>query len=130
MKMGVERLILAAIVASSLFSIAVAIAGEATFYTTYVPSSCYGFASQGTMIVAANSQLFNNKAACGRTCRVRCTGRTNLGVPQPCRNGEVTVRIVDLCPGCGANQLDLSQEAFSIIADPNAGRIKIDYNCS
>ncbi|KAK4479438.1 hypothetical protein RD792_014952 [Penstemon davidsonii] len=91
-------------------------------------SSCYGFQDQGVMIAAANPAIFNNRAACGRRYRIRCTGRTNLGVLQPCRNGEITVRIVDLCPGCGANQFDLSQEAFSMIADPNAGRIQIDYN--
>ncbi|XP_012831268.1 PREDICTED: EG45-like domain containing protein [Erythranthe guttata] len=80
------------------------------------------------MIAAANPSLYNNGAACGTSYRVRCTGRTNAGVLAPCRNGEITVRIVDLCPGCGVDQLDLSQEAFSMIADPNAGRILIEYN--
>ncbi|KAK4415224.1 EG45-like domain containing protein [Sesamum alatum] len=126
--MAIERAIILALVASSLISMACAIPGSATFYTVYVPSACYGFEEQGTMIAAANSALFNNGAACGRSYRVRCTGRTNDGVLNPCRNGEITVRIVDRCPGCGADQLDLSQEAFSMIADPNAGRILIDYN--
>ncbi|KAL0404411.1 UNVERIFIED_CONTAM: EG45-like domain containing protein [Sesamum radiatum] len=126
--MAIERVIILALVASSLISMACAIPGTATFYTVYVPSACYGFQDQGTMIAAANPALYNNGAACGRSYRVRCTGRTNDGVLQPCRNGEITVRIVDLCPGCGPDQLDLSQEAFAIIADPNAGRIRIDYN--
>ncbi|KAL3824696.1 hypothetical protein ACJIZ3_020725 [Penstemon smallii] len=80
------------------------------------------------MIAAANPAIFNNGAACGRSYSIRCTGPTNQGVPQPCRNGAITVRVVDLCPGCGANQFDLSREAFSMIADPDAGRILIDYN--
>ncbi|KAI3444100.1 hypothetical protein Pfo_000765 [Paulownia fortunei] len=126
--MAIERVIITVIIASSLISMASAIAGTATFYTTYVPSACYGFQDQGTMIAAANPGLYNNGAACGRRYRVRCTGPTNQGIPQPCRNGEITVRIVDLCPGCGANQLDLSQQAFSRIANPDAGRIRIDYN--
>ncbi|KAK4404481.1 EG45-like domain containing protein [Sesamum angolense] len=125
--MAIERLIILALVASTLISMASAIPGTATFYTVYVPSACYGFQDQGTMIAAANPALYNNGAACGRSYRVRCTGPTN-NVPNVCRNGEITVRIVDLCPGCGADQLDLSQEAFSMIADPNAGRIRIDYN--
>ncbi|KAH6817461.1 hypothetical protein C2S51_002162 [Perilla frutescens var. frutescens] len=124
--MAIERIIIAVIVASSLISMASAIAGEATYYTTYVPSSCYGFEDQGTMIAAANPGLFNNRAACGRFYKVRCTGPTN-NVPNACRNGEVTVKIVDLCPGCGPNQLDLSLQAFSIIGNPDAGRIRIDY---
>ncbi|KAI3444104.1 hypothetical protein Pfo_000769 [Paulownia fortunei] len=118
--MAIGRVIIFALVAASLISIASAIPGTATFYTTYIPSACFGFQDQGTMIAAANPALYNNGAACGRSYRVRCTGAN-------CRNGEVTVRIVDLCPGCGPNQLDLSREAFSIIADPNAGRIQIDY---
>ncbi|KAK6135613.1 hypothetical protein DH2020_029808 [Rehmannia glutinosa] len=126
--MAIERVLILALVASCLISMSTAIPGQATFYTTYVPSSCYGFQDQGTMIAAASPAIFNNRAACGRRYRIRCTGRTNLGVLQPCRNGEITVRVVDLCPGCQANQFDLSQEAFSMIADPNAGRILIEYN--
>ncbi|KAL0453802.1 UNVERIFIED_CONTAM: EG45-like domain containing protein [Sesamum latifolium] len=181
--MAMERVIILALVASSLISMACAIPGTATFYTVYVrkfssphpsletndytrnfhtwgekrkqhggrpcsifvktppskftingrrpmfaASACYGFEDRGTMIAAANPALYNNGAACGRRYRVRCTGPTNQGIPQPCRNGEITVTIVDLCPGCGADQLDLSQQAFSMIADPNAGRIRIDYN--
>ncbi|KAG8372459.1 hypothetical protein BUALT_Bualt12G0068400 [Buddleja alternifolia] len=123
--MAIERVLIAVLIAASLISMASAIPGTATFYTVYVPSSCYGFQDQGTMIAAANPGLFNNRAACGRRYRVRCTGGTN-SVPA-CRNGEVIVRIVDLCPGCGPDQLDLSREAFSAIANPDAGRIRIDY---
>ncbi|KAG8372460.1 hypothetical protein BUALT_Bualt12G0068500 [Buddleja alternifolia] len=120
--MLIERVVILALIATGLISMASAIPGTATFYTTYVPNAC-GFPNPGTMIAAVNSGLYSNGAACGRSYRVRCTGPTNL-----CRNGEVTVRIVDLCAGCGPNQLDLSQEAFSIIANPDAGRIQIDYN--
>ncbi|KAL2502379.1 Expansin-like EG45 domain-containing protein [Forsythia ovata] len=95
-------------------------------------SKCYGNQGQGTMIAAANPSLYNNGAACGtsacgRRYRVKCTGGTNNGVPHPCTGSEETVTIVDLCPGCGNNQLDLSQQVFSTIANPDAGRIRIDY---
>ncbi|KAJ0772828.1 putative RlpA-like domain superfamily protein [Helianthus annuus] len=73
-----------------LTSVAHAIAGQATFYTPpYVPSSCFGFEDRGVMILAANSVLFNNRAACGTRYRVTCTGRqgrtyvTRNGVPGP-----------------------------------------------
>ncbi|KAI4295350.1 hypothetical protein L6164_035404 [Bauhinia variegata] len=124
MKMNVVLLL--GLVITSLASTASAIAGTATYYTVYVPSACYGYEDQGTLIAAANPSLYNNGAACGRMYRVTCTGGTN-NVPNPCRSGSVTVKIVDLCPGCGENQLDLSQEAFSQIANPDAGRITIDY---
>ncbi|KAJ0935708.1 putative rlpA-like protein, double-psi beta-barrel [Helianthus annuus] len=43
-------------------------------------------------------------------------------------NPTVTVMITDFCPppGCKGD-LDLSHEAFSTIADPRAGGIKISY---
>lgn len=94
----------------------------------YTASSCYGYQDQGVMIAAASDAIWNNRAACGRMYRVRCTGPTNQGVPQPCRGNGVTVKIVDYCPppGCRGT-IDLSQEAFAMIADPNAGNIQIDY---
>ncbi|KAI9125657.1 hypothetical protein K1719_003075 [Acacia pycnantha] len=111
----------------SLVSVASAVAGTASFYTVYVPSACYGTEDQGTMIAAASDPIYNNGAACGRMYRVTCTSGTN-SVPNACRGGSVTVKVVDRCPspGCRAT-LDLSQEAFSIIANPDAGVVNIDY---
>ncbi|KVI01364.1 EG45-like domain containing protein [Cynara cardunculus var. scolymus] len=124
----IKALILIATVAC-LTSVAHSIAGQATFYTPpYVPSSCFGYQDRGVMILAANRGLFAGRAACGRRYRVRCTGPTNAGVPQPCTGKSVDVTVVDLCPGCAGNQVDLSQEAFAVIANRNAGRINIQYN--
>ncbi|PWA72894.1 Barwin-like endoglucanase [Artemisia annua] len=112
-----------------LTSVAHAIAGQATFYTPpYIPSSCFGNENRGNMILAANSGLFANRAACGTRYRVTCTGRTNLGVLEPCTGRSVDVTVVDLCPGCNSDQVDLSQEAFAVIANTDAGRINIEYN--
>jgi expansin (peptidoglycan-binding protein) len=41
--------------------------------------------------------------------------------------GVVTVRIVDLCPGCHAGDLDLSREAFAQIANLSQGRVPITW---
>ena len=79
------------------------------------------------MIAAVSADIFQNKAACGSMYRVTCVRGTNLGVAQPCKGGSVTVKVVDLCPGCAANGFDLSLEAFSAIADPAEGKIIIDY---
>lgn len=47
--------------------------------------------------------------------------------PAPCKSGFVKVKIVDYCPpGCGGT-INLSEDAFSMIADPSAGIIKVDY---
>lgn len=92
-------------------------------------SSCNGYQDDGVMIAAASDAIWNNRAACNKRYSVRCTGATNQGVPQPCRGGSVVVRVVDYCPppGCQGT-IDLSQEAFAMIADPNAGKIQIEYN--
>ncbi|XP_074271724.1 putative EG45-like domain containing protein 1 [Silene latifolia] len=110
----------------SLISTAVATPGTATFYTSYVPSACYGNKPEGTMIAAAGDQLWNGGKICGKMFNVTCTGPTNP-FPHPCNEGKiVTVKIVDQCPNCGGS-IDLSREAFSTIANPVAGVIKIDY---
>ncbi|KAL8209603.1 hypothetical protein R6Q57_006335 [Mikania cordata] len=81
------------------------------------------------MIAAANQDLWDDGAACGKYFEVTCTGGTNEGTPHPCTaNPTVTVMITDFCPppGCKGD-LDLSHEAFSAIADPDAGGITISY---
>ncbi|MQM20167.1 hypothetical protein Taro_053182 [Colocasia esculenta] len=129
MGMGKPAILLAAVVMlGTAVSLAAAIAGTATFYTPpYVPSSCYGYADNGVMIAAASDVIWNNRAACGRRYRVTCTGPTNQGVPQPCTGASVVVKIVDYCPPGCQGTIDLSQEAFRTIANPDAGKIRIDY---
>ncbi|KAL2927884.1 putative EG45-like domain containing protein 1 [Bienertia sinuspersici] len=78
------------------------------------------------MIAAASDELWNGGKICGQKFRVKCTGPTNP-YPHPCKGGSVSVEIVDHCPNCGGT-IDLSKEAFSTIADPVAGVIKIDYH--
>ncbi|CAL4917620.1 unnamed protein product [Urochloa decumbens] len=122
-------LAMAAVLATTMVSPAMATSGTATFYTPpYTPSACFGFAAEGTMIAAASEVFWNGGAACGDTYVVTCTGATNQGVPHPCTGQSVTVRVVDLCPSPACRgTIDLSQEAFAVIADPDAGKIDIDY---
>ena len=49
-------------------------------------------------------------------------------VPQPCKGTSVVVKIVDYCPAGCQGTIDLSQEAFAAIANPDAGKIQIEYN--
>ncbi|KAL3532920.1 hypothetical protein ACH5RR_006441 [Cinchona calisaya] len=123
--MNLQALIILGTLAG-LASMASATPGTATFYTSYVPSACYGNTQEGTMIAAASDPLWNGGAICGKMFNVTCTGPTNP-VPHPCTGNSVVVKIVDHCPGCGGT-LDLSKEAFTAIADPVAGIIKIEYN--
>ncbi|PRQ19945.1 putative rlpA-like protein, double-psi beta-barrel [Rosa chinensis] len=109
-------------------SVTFAAQGTATFYTPpYVPSSCNGYQNDGVMIAAASDVIWGNRAACGRMYRVKCIGGTNQGVPQPCNGNSVVVKIVDYCPPGCRGTIDLSQEAFAAIANPDAGKINIEY---
>ncbi|CAN4084323.1 unnamed protein product [Withania somnifera] len=120
-----KNILLIIVFLATLFSITLATPGTATFYTHYVPSACYGNKPQGTIIAAASDALWAGGKICGKTFNVTCTGPTNA-VPHPCTGKSIVVKIVDHCPGCGGT-LDLSKEAFSTIANPVAGVIKINY---
>jgi expansin len=90
--------------------------GEATYYDADGGGACSFDPTPGDLMVAAiNAPEFAGSAACG-VC---------VAVAGP--RGAVTVRIVDLCPGCGEGHLDLSAEAFAQIADPAAGRVAITW---
>ncbi|CAA2992672.1 Hypothetical predicted protein [Olea europaea subsp. europaea] len=92
----------------------------------YVPSSCFGFRNQGIMIAADNPAVYDGGKACGRLYKVTCLGGTN-NIPNPCKRGEVTVKIVALCARCGADEISLSRDAFSRIANLKAGRVRVEY---
>ncbi|MFQ6649171.1 hypothetical protein Gotur_023203 [Gossypium turneri] len=87
-------------------------------------SACHGYQNDGVMIAAASDAFWDG--CCGRNYKVECRGATNQGDPNPCRGKDyMVVKIVDYCPsGCQGN-IDLSQEAFAAIANPDAGKIEI-----
>ncbi|CAA7407588.1 unnamed protein product [Spirodela intermedia] len=128
MDVSKASLLAATFLLAGLLPVALAASGTATFYTPpYVPSACYGFQNRGVMIAAASDAIWDNRAACGRRYRVTCRGPTNQGVLQPCTGRSVDVTIVDYCPAGCQGTIDLSQEAFAAIANPDAGKILIDY---
>lgn len=90
--------------------------GVATYYDATGGGACSFDPSPGDLMVAAmNAEEFATAAVCGEFVHV-------VGP-----RGEVTVRIVDLCPECLAGHLDLSQEAFALIADLPQGRVAISW---
>ncbi len=90
--------------------------GEATYYYATGGGACSFDPSPDDLMVAAmNAAQYDNAAFCG--AYVRVTGP----------KGAVTVRVVDLCPGCHAGDLDLSEEAFGEIAELAQGRVPITW---
>ncbi|CAL5399486.1 unnamed protein product [Camellia sinensis] len=128
--MGVVMMMLGMVIC--LATVAHAAQGTATYYgppykrMKYLSSACYGNQDKGVMIAAASDAIWG-KAVCGRKYKVTCTGPTNQGVPRPCTGKSVEVTIVDYCPPGCQGTIDLSQAAFAMIADRNAGKVKIEY---
>lgn len=90
--------------------------GIATFYDADGSGNCGFDKSPNDMdVVALNFPEYANSAACGSCIRVKGP------------SGEVTVRVVDSCPGCNAGHLDLSEQAFQKIAPLEKGRVDISY---
>lgn len=88
--------------------------GEATYYDAEGVGAC-GIDTPPDYLVAAINDEQYSKANCGRCVSV--TGP----------KGTVVVRVIDKCPGCDAGDLDLSETAFSKIANKSAGRVKITW---
>lgn len=94
--------------------------GEATFYggntqggacsfSTYtIPSGLYG--------TALSSSNWDNSGNCGGCVAVTYGGKT------------VKAMIVDECPGCGDNHLDLFPGAFDELADASKGVIDVSWD--
>ncbi|CAL8992122.1 unnamed protein product [Prunus brigantina] len=122
--------ILTALIIFCFFSSpAIGTTGSATYYNPpYTPSACFGRRDSGHMVAAASYMLYNRRAICGRRYKVTCLTAAYSKGRNPCKaNNVVYVTVVDLCPGCQAQQLDLSREAFAPIAGLGAGRIKIYF---
>ncbi|XP_071910202.1 EG45-like domain containing protein [Coffea arabica] len=111
----------------TLFFTAHADDGTATFYAQYDPSACFGTNTPTGLIAAASADIWQDGAACRTRYRITCTDGTNLGTPRPCTGQSVEVEIVDFCRNCRGT-FDLSQDAFAVIADTNAGKILIEYD--
>jgi expansin (peptidoglycan-binding protein) len=97
----------------------VAHSGNATFFDLAASggSGCsYDGEPADGMYVALALDEFSNGAACG----------TYLNVTGP--NGKtVRVIVLDSCGPCAVGHIDLSQKAFSQLADPDIGDIPVTY---
>jgi expansin len=90
--------------------------GIATYYAATGDGDCsFGPSPNDLMVAAMDAAEYDNSEVCGEC--VQITGPM----------ATITVTIVDLCPGCGQGHLDLSQEAFAMIADPSAGQVPITW---
>jgi expansin (peptidoglycan-binding protein) len=90
--------------------------GIATYYDATGAGACsFDPSPYDLMVAAMDADEYDNAAVCGEYLKV--TGP----------KGTITIRIVDLCPECKAGHLDLSHEAFALIADLPQGIVPITW---
>jgi expansin len=93
--------------------------GEATYYDfANGDGACmFGPSSENPLMIGAMNQTDYAAAAVCGAC-VRLTGP----------NATIDIRIVDLCPECPQGNIDLSPQAFGLIAAMEAGRVPISWS--
>jgi expansin (peptidoglycan-binding protein) len=89
--------------------------GVATWYDADGGGACTFAPSGDLMVTAVAAPDWAGSAHCGRC----------LEVWGP--DGHVVVRVVDLCPECPSGHLDLSLEAFDVIAAPPQGVVPVAF---
>ena len=90
-------------------------------------SACYGNQDNGKMVAGVSDALWKNGRACGSRYRVPCIGGANK-TPNPCKLGNtVVVKIVDYCKTGCQGIINLSRDAFSTIANTDAGIVEVEF---
>ncbi len=90
--------------------------GNATWYYATGAGNCsFPESPENMMVAAMNHTQYADSALCGAYAQV--TGP----------DGTVIVRIVDRCPECPINHIDLSREAFAQIANLSDGLVPISW---
>ncbi|RDW77771.1 hypothetical protein BP6252_05824 [Coleophoma cylindrospora] len=107
--------------ASTVLSVAYGLSGQATFYGGNVQGGTCSFSTytlpSGLYGTALSDSNWANSAECG-SC---------VSVTGPSGN-SITAMIVDQCPGCGTNHLDLFTDAFTALASESAGIIDVTWS--
>jgi expansin (peptidoglycan-binding protein) len=95
--------------------------GEATFYGGNTSGGMCSFTGytipSGVFGTALSDSNWAGAQACGQCVSV--TGPDNT---------KITAMVVDQCPGCGNNHLDLFPDAFKKLADPSKGIINVSWD--
>ena len=96
------------------------LAGTSAVAVFYDPGAAVGSCELGPFpargrYASLPPERFGHSAACG----------SYVTVQGP--RGQVRAEVVDLCPGCAANMINLSRAAFSVVADTEPGSARVRY---
>ncbi|OAD08595.1 hypothetical protein MUCCIDRAFT_134035, partial [Mucor lusitanicus CBS 277.49] len=90
--------------------------GGATYYAVGL-GSCGENNSDTEMVAALSTSLMggHNSDLCGKYINVKSG------------SASVTVKVVDSCPACSEDDIDMSKAAFKQLGSPDKGRIPITW---
>ncbi|TCD68699.1 hypothetical protein EIP91_009983 [Steccherinum ochraceum] len=94
--------------------------GEATYYATGL-GACGGVSHNTDFIVAVSLPIFNGFPGAGKNSNKNPICGKKLTAHY--QGKDVTVTVVDSCPGCAKNDIDLSPSAFEKLAPLGKGRL-------
>ncbi|KAJ6474255.1 RlpA-like double-psi beta-barrel-protein domain-containing protein-containing protein [Mycena sanguinolenta] len=90
---------------------------SATFFDPDVNVGACGVPFQNSdFVVALSSAHYDDGAHCGQHINVEYNDK------------NINVTVGDLCPGCGTDNIDLSEGAFVALADLTVGVIPVQWN--
>lgn len=112
--MAASSLGITLVVFLAMLATALAFSGDATYFNVGL-GACGHHNNNNQLVAALNKPQYGGGGDCGK--------RAHIKGPK----GEVTVTIVDECPGCAYGSLDLSPAAFSHIAELRQGRVHIEW---
>lgn len=95
---------------------ALAFDGDLTYYQPGL-GSCGETSSATDKIVALSPSKFTDQAdLCGKTITIEFGSK------------NTTAKIVDKCPGCSADSIDVSPAVFEDLADLSVGRAQVSWS--
>ncbi|KAF9497325.1 riboflavine-aldehyde-forming enzyme, partial [Pleurotus eryngii] len=98
-----------AMIPLALSATANAFAGDATFFAPGL-GACGAVSHSTDLIVALSPAQFAGGANCFHGGKF------------------IEATVVDLCPGCAGDSIDLSPSAFQTLENPDVGRIQVNWN--
>ncbi|KAF3061591.1 Papain inhibitor [Daldinia childiae] len=95
----------------ALVAPSVAFSGDMTYYAPGL-GACGNYNTESEAVVAMSPSQDGN---CGRTININYNGKT------------VSATVVDKCPGCAGDSIDVSPSVFEQLESLDAGRVQVTW---
>ncbi|CAN3362354.1 hypothetical protein DICA4_E02014 [Diutina catenulata] len=102
--------------------------GQATYFTDSIGACGNSLEPNSEYFVAISQTLWNQLAGEGDTNSAWMCN--DYWIDVSCNGKSVSVKLEDLCESCGENDVDLSQKAFSDLAELDVGVLDVTWSWS